>query len=140
MDYAKQLLQDIDALDGERWFPKESEFEDDLPLYWGEWGVYSECLDLKDCLMRRPGKEVENFDWQASRFFSSIDPEKFRAQHDNLAQIYRDNGVRVHYVEEQREDRPNAIFCRDLCFMTPEAAIVTRPGLAARRGEERYVA
>ena len=32
MDYAKQLLQDIDALDGERWFPKESEFEDDLPL------------------------------------------------------------------------------------------------------------
>ena len=134
MDYAKQLLQDIDALDGERWFPKESEFEDDLPLYWGEWGVYSECLDLKDCLMRRPGKEVENFDWQASRFFSSIDPEKFRAQHDNLAQIYRDNGVRVHYVEEQREDRPNAIFCRDLCFMTPEGAIVTRPGLAARRG------
>ena len=32
MDYAKQLLQDIDALDGERWFPKESEFEDDLPV------------------------------------------------------------------------------------------------------------
>lgn len=140
MDYEKQLLQDIDALDGERWFPKESEFEDDLPLYWGDWGVYSECLDLKDCLMRRPGKEVENFDWQASRFFAPIDPEKFREQHDNLAQIYKDNGVRVHYVEEQREDRPNAIFCRDLCFMTPEGAIVTRPGMAARRGEERYVA
>ncbi len=47
MDYTKQLLQDIDALDGERWFQKESEFEDDLPLYWGEWGVYSECLDLR---------------------------------------------------------------------------------------------
>ena len=88
-------------------------------------------LPLKDCLMRRPGKEIESFDWQAVRFFSPIDPEKFRAQHDNLAQIYRDNGVRVHYVEEQREDRPNAIFCRDLCFMTPEGAIVTRPGMAA---------
>lgn len=139
-DYEKQLKNDIDALDGERWFPKESAFEDDLPLYWGDWSVYSECLDLKDCLLRRPGKEVENFDWQACRFLSPIDPEKFRAQHDNLAQIYRDNGVRVHYVEEQREDRPNALFCRDLCFMTPEGAIITRPGMAARRGEERYVA
>lgn len=139
-DYEKQLKNDIDALDGERWFPKESAFEDDLPLYWGDWGVYSECLDLKDCLLRRPGKEVENFDWQACRFLSPIDPEKFRAQHDNLAQIYRDNGVKVHYVEEQREDRPNALFCRDLCFMTPEGAIITRPGMAARRGEERYVA
>lgn len=37
MDYAKQLLQDIDALDGERWFPKESEFEDDLPFSPVEW-------------------------------------------------------------------------------------------------------
>ena len=38
-DYQKQLQQDIDALDGERWFPKESEFEDDLPLYWGMSGL-----------------------------------------------------------------------------------------------------
>lgn len=138
MDFEK--LIDIDALDGERWFPKESEFIDDLPLYWGDWGVASEVEDLKDCILRRPGKEIENFDYQSVRFFSPIDPEKFRAQHDALAQIYRDHGVRVHYVEEQREDRPNAIFCRDLCFMTPEGAIVTRPGLAARRGEERYMA
>ncbi len=25
-------------------------------------------------------------------------------------------------------------------FMTPEGAIITRPGMATRRGEERYVA
>lgn len=36
--------------------------------------------------------------------------------------------------------RPNAVFCRDLMFMTPEGAILTRPGMAARRGEERYIA
>ena len=63
-----------------------------------------------------------------------------RKQHDDVVKVYTDFGVKVHYVEHQREDRPNAIFCRDLMFMTPEGAIITRPGMAARRGEERYIA
>lgn len=29
---------DIDAIPGERWFPKESQFEDDMTEYWGDWG------------------------------------------------------------------------------------------------------
>ena len=90
--------------------------------------------------MRRPGAEIDNFDWQAARFKAPVDPERFRAQHDALADIYRANGVRVHYVEDQRTDKPNAVFMRDLCFMTPEGAIVTRPAMEARRGEEKAVA
>ncbi len=91
--------------------------------------------------MRRPGAEIdEGFDWQAARFRRPIDAEKFRAQHDALTDIYRAHGVNVHYIEEQRADRPNAVFCRDLLFMTPEGAIVTRPAMDARRGEERYMA
>lgn len=131
---------DIDAIPGERWFPKESSFKEDMPLYWGDWGVASEVDTLKAVLMRRPGKEVESFDHKKVRFKAPIDIEKFRSQHDNLAQIYRDNGVEVYYVEEQREDRPNALFMRDLIFMTPEGAIITRPGMEERRGEERYAA
>ena len=131
---------DIDAIAGERWFPKESTIEEDMKDLWGDWGVCSEVDTLKDVLMRRPGKEIENFDWEAARFKAPVDPEKFRAQHDALADIYRANGVTVHYIEEQREDRPNALFCRDLVLMTPEGAIVTRHAMEARRGEERYAA
>ncbi len=131
---------EIDALPGERWFATETPFEDEIGQYWGDWGVSSEIETLRDVLMRRPGKEIENFDWDAARFKCQIDPEVFRQQHDALAQVYRDHGVRVHYVEEQREDRPNAVFCRDLVFMTPEGAIVTRPAISVRRGEERYAA
>lgn len=131
---------DIEAIPGERWFPKESHFEEDLCEYWGDWGVCSEVDTLRDVLMRRPGAEIEDFDWQAARFKAAVDPEKFRAQHDALADIYREHGVRVHYIEDQRIDRPNALFCRDLVLMTPEGAIVTRPAMAARRGEERYAA
>lgn len=135
-----ERVRDIDALAGERWFAKESSIIEDMPELWGDWGVCSEVDTLRDVLMRRPGKEVENFDWQAARFKAPIDPEVFRAQHDALTDVYRAHGVRVHYIEEQRDDRPNALFCRDLVLMTPEGAIVTRPAMEARRGEERYAA
>lgn len=131
---------DIDAIAGERWFPKETTIVDDMKELWGDWGVCSEVDPLKAVLMRRPGKEIEAFDWEAARFKGPIDPERFRAQHDALADVYRAHGVTVHYIEEQREDRPNALFCRDLVLMTPEGAIVTRPAMEARRGEERYAA
>ena len=135
------LKMDIDALLGERWFPKETSFEEDITEYWGEWGVCSEVETLRAVLMRRPGKEVESFDPKAFLFSDEpIDVELMRRQHDNVAKVYTDFGAKVYYVEHQLEDRPNAVFCRDLMFMTPEGAIITRPGMAARRGEERYVA
>ena len=140
-DYNKEFIYDIEAIPGERWFPKESNFEDDMNEYWGDWGVSSEVDTLKAVLIRRPGKEVEDFDPDAVRFSDEpLDVELMRKQHDNVAQVYKDFGAKVYYVEEQREDRPNAVFCRDLMFMTPEGAILTRTGMAARRGEERYVA
>ena len=140
MEELKKLC-DIDAIPGERWFPKETSFEEDMPEYWGDWGVSSEVDTLRAVLMRRPGKEIESFNADEYRFSDvPIDINLIRKQHDDVADIYRSHGVKVYYVEEQREDRPNSIFCRDLTFMTPEGAIVTRPGMAARRGEERYVA
>lgn len=131
---------DIDAIPGEKWFAKESSIIEDMTSLWGDWGVSSEVDKLKAVLMRRPGSEIDNFDWQAARFNAPISPEKFRAQHDELAKLYKDHDVKVHYIEEQRDDRPNALFCRDLVLMTPEGAIVTRPAMEARRGEERYAA
>lgn len=134
-------MPDIDAIPGERWFPKETGFEEDMPLYWGDWGVCSEVADLKAVLMRRPGREIEKFVASEVRFSDEpVDAALMRAQHDRVADIYRAHGVKVYYVEEQREDRPNAVFCRDLFLMTPEGAIISRPGMASRRGEERYVA
>ena len=41
------LKMDIDALLGERWFPKETSFEEDITEYWGEWGVCSEVETLR---------------------------------------------------------------------------------------------
>ena len=66
-----EKVRDIDALAGERWFPLETSIVDDMKNLWGDWGVCSEVDTLRDVIMRRPGKEIENFDWRASRLRST---------------------------------------------------------------------
>lgn len=128
---------------GERWFPSERTFEDEKAELWGNWYCDSEVGRLRDVLMRRPGLEIEGVNssnFSEFRWKAHMDVDRARAQQDYLAQIYRDHGVNVHYVERQRDDRPNALFMRDQVFMTPEGAIVCRNGFPARRGEERFAA
>lgn len=128
-------------INGERWFPSERNFAESMKDYWGDWYCDSECGVLRDVLMHRPGPELDAVtDYSAVRFKAMIDADKARAEHDALADVYRANGVNVHYVEGFREDRPNAMFMRDQVLMTPEGAIVCRPAMEARRGEERYAA
>lgn len=140
--YAKGLeMPDVQAIDGERWFPEETTIEQDKEKYWGmDFGCSSEVNKLRAVLMHRPGKEIDNFDYNEVRYRAPIDPEKARTQHDLLADYYRGHGIKVYYVDPQREDRPNAVFERDNLFMTPEGAIITRLAMPARRGEERYTA
>lgn len=128
---------------GERWFPAETKFSDEMGNLWGQWYCDSEVGRLRDVLIRRPGKEIEivnNENYQDFRWKAPMNVEAARHEQDKLAQIYKDNGVKVHYVEDQRDDKPNALYMRDLVLMTPEGAIVCRPGISARRGEERYAA
>ncbi len=121
--------------------PTTSTFKEDLPKLWGNWGVSSEIGKLRDVLMRRPGKEIENInDPKALAMRQGWDPEKVRYQHDVIADIYRQNGINVHYIEEMGTNMPNGIYVRDLVFMTPEGAIITRPAVECRVGEEVYAA
>ncbi|MDR1873400.1 MAG: amidinotransferase [Synergistaceae bacterium] len=127
---------------GEKWFSDSSTFEENLVSVWGRrWSVFSEVGRLRAVLLRRPGREIECVrnpaDW---RWKDVMDPGRARDQHDAMAEVYRSFGVDVFYVEEQREDRPNALFMRDNVLGTPEGAVVCRQATAFRRGEERAVA
>ncbi|GAA4707509.1 dimethylarginine dimethylaminohydrolase family protein [Brevibacillus fulvus] len=131
------------TVQGERWFPSEKSFAEDMPHLWGDWYCDSEVGKLHTVLLRRPGAEIDivNQDnYTQFRWKSPMQTDRARRQQDVLAQLYREHGVQVHYVENMRPDRPNALYLRDLIVMTPEGAIVCRPGIEARRGEERYVA
>jgi len=129
-----------DSFNKKQLLPDETPFEYQLKSVWGDWGVSSEVAPLRAVLMRRPGREIEEFDWQQCRFRSGIDPVKFREQFDSLVYLYKQYGIDVYFVQEQREDRPNAVYVRDLLFMMPTGAIICRPALPVRRGEEVAVA
>ena len=131
------------VVQGERWFPSETVFADEMRELWGDWYCDSEVGRLRAVLMHRPGREIEGItdeNFSQYRFRAPINAERARKQQDELADVYRSHGVEVHYVQNQREDRPNAMFMRDLVLMTPEGAIVCRPAIPARRGEEKAVA
>ena len=96
---------------------------------------------LRAVLLRRPGKEIEGVaDPEEYRWLDVMDAKIAREQHDALAELYRTQGIEVHYVEKMREDKPNALFMRDNVLMTPQGAIVGRQAMDCRRGEERYAA
>jgi N-dimethylarginine dimethylaminohydrolase len=139
---ADVLKQHEDAAHGgEGWAPREGALEDELGTIWADCGVRSECGTLRAVLMRRPGPEIEAVtDPRAALWFDVLDPALARAQHDTLAELYRDHGVAVHYVEKVPLDKPNAYFCRDLFAMTATGAIVGRTASRSRAGEERYAA
>lgn len=65
--------------------------------------VYSEIGRLKTVLLHRPGREIENLtpDLMDRLLFDDIPYlEVARQEHDAFAQILRDNGVEVLYLEE----------------------------------------
>jgi N-dimethylarginine dimethylaminohydrolase len=117
-------------------------FEEQMTRFWGDWGCDSEVGRLRAVLLRRPGAEVEHLpeDLASVLFEARMDPARARAQHDAMADLYRANGVQVHYIEKMQEHEPNGMFVRDLVAMTPEGAILARPGTMVRRGEARYAA
>lgn len=119
----------------------ETGFKEMMKSLYGDWGVDSEVGKLRSVLMRRPGKEIEGItDPEAVAMKEIWDVGKVREQHDALAEIYRSSGVEVNYIEEMDPALPNAIYARDLVFMTPEGAIVARPAAGCRIGEEVYAA
>ncbi|MCL4299264.1 MAG: amidinotransferase [Anaerolineae bacterium] len=119
----------------------DTPFEAELPRLWGDWGCSSEIGRLRAVLLHRPGPEIEQIEDPAAVLFAErMNPERARRQHDAMADVYRAHGVDVHYIEHMPLNKPNGMFVRDLVAMTPEGAIVARPGTTIRRGEERYAA
>ncbi len=132
----------LPAYGGPGWEPRPTPLRQELGALWGPCGLDSEWRPLKAVLLHRPGREMESVaeDPEASLMIAVPDPATLQVQHDALAQLYRQHGVAVHYVDPPILPPPNQIFAADLMAMTPEGAIVGRPASRMRAGEERWVA
>ncbi|MGB4607173.1 MAG: arginine deiminase family protein, partial [Sedimentibacter sp.] len=70
----------------------------DMPI-----NVFSEIGKLKKVLLHRPGKELENLmpEYLDRLLFDDIPYLKIaQEEHDAFAQIFRDKGVEVVYLED----------------------------------------
>ena len=129
------------AYGGVGWSPRKTHLSEELGNIWGNCGISTEWSRLKAMLLHRPGDELGTSDNPNEvQMLASIDIKKVQAQHDAMAEAYRNTGVKVHYIEPEGEPSPNQMFAADLFFMTPEGAILARPASTVRTGEERWVA
>lgn len=129
------------AYGGDGWSPRTAPNADELGSVWAPYRVISEWSLLTAVLLHCPGQELaESSDPDAVQMLAPLDPARASAQHDALAEAYRENGVEVHYVDPAASAPPNQMFCADLFFMTGEGAILARPASTVRAGEERWIA
>lgn len=131
----------VAAYGGEGWSPRTASLREELGSLWGHAGISTEWSPLKRVLLHRPGPELTSAaDPNEAQMLEAIDLELAQAQHDGIAEAYRQAGVTVYYVEPKGTSTPNQVFVADLMFMTPEGVILARPASTVRAGEERWVA
>lgn len=82
-----------------------------------------------------PGGEPNEF-----LFLEWPDIKRLQAQAESIAVLYESLGVSVRRVRTNPARLPNFLFQRDLFFMTPEGAVLSRPASPQRAGEARYMA
>ncbi len=129
------------AYGGDGWSARETRHRDEIGGVWANCGIDSETAPLRSVLLHRPGRELAaSVDFDAVQMLAPLDLTRAQAEHDGIADAYRQAGVTVHLVEPEGAASPNQMFVADLIFMTPEGAILARPASTVRAGEERQVA
>lgn len=87
-----------------------------------------------------PGKEYfDTGNLEAHNIAERADPEKAKAQHNQLKSALKAFGAEVIDVDEL-PGHPNSVFTRDSAVCTPRGYIQLRMGLESRRGEDTWMA
>lgn len=127
---------------GTGWIERSTSNIEEIGKIWEICGVSSETDPLRHVLLKKPGKELYSIDNPSNILWTKkMDYEKALYQHEQLAQVYRENGVLVTHIETGDQcEFPNLIYVRDTFTMTPQGVILSRLASKIRAGEEKIVA
>jgi arginine deiminase len=130
------------AYGGVGWQARSQSLREEHGAVWAACGIDSEYAPLRVVLVHRPGAELlaAQCDPDAVQMLAPLDLARAQAEHDAMAQAYRDHGVSVHLLEHPGTPTPNQMFMADVFVMTPEGALIARPASTVRAGEERWAA
>ncbi|NCF26689.1 MAG: amidinotransferase [Gammaproteobacteria bacterium] len=93
-------------------------------------------MTFTHAIARRPAMNAG--DGLTSASFGAPDPERMLAQHRDYIGILESLDLQVTVLDPD-EKFPDGCFVEDTAVVTPEVAVITRPGAASRRGEEAAI-
>jgi dimethylargininase len=93
-------------------------------------------MTFTHAIARLPGMNAG--DGLTSAGLGAPDPERMLAQHQDYVRILRSLDLRVTVLDAD-ENFPDGCFVEDTAIVTPEVAVITRPGASSRRGEETAI-
>lgn len=93
-------------------------------------------MTFTHAIARRPAMNAG--DGLTSARFGAPDPERMLAQHRDYIGILESLDLQVTVLDAD-ENFPDGCFVEDTAVVTPEVAVITRPGAVSRRGEEAAI-
>jgi len=93
-------------------------------------------MTFTHAIARRPAMNAG--DGLTSAGFGAPDPDRMLAQHRTYIGILESLDLQVTVLDAD-ENFPDGCFVEDTAVVTPEVAVITRPGAASRRGEEAAI-
>lgn len=91
---------------------------------------------IKNVIVRKPSKNFA--DGITTADLGKPDYEKALEQHEGYIEALKECGCSVTVLEAD-ERYPDSTFVEDVAVVTEKCAIITRPGAASRKGEEREI-
>lgn len=129
------------AYQGKNWQARTQDFRDETNgNIWANHRVSSEYARLKAVLLYCPKEEILHADPNSIQHLEPINPVAIAKNFQDLARIYQEHKVEVHWVAAQSTPPPNLFYQRDLFFMCSEGAVIARTASLVRAGEEKYTA
>jgi N-dimethylarginine dimethylaminohydrolase len=117
------------------------------------WGRPTAFGDLVSVIMHRPGRELRAVTDRTLKDFNfdrPVDVERFAAEYDGMLEVFHGHGVDTVLVRDVlREDvdaqqymdhRPNMTYTRDLAAVFASGAVIMRPHLRGRWGDQEMLA
>src|SRR5512143_2381981 len=109
-------------------------------------GSRTEYEKLGAVMLYRPGPEIGNHpDPPLVQHLAPIDYAALTLEFRDIIRAYEARGISVHLIDpaplsEDRQYLFNMMYCRDLLFMTPEGAILSKMANPTRSSEVLYAA
>ena len=139
------------AYQGTGWRARFGSLRQDIKegKYWLNYKVNTEWNTLNAVIVHVPNANILNEENPNDiQHLESIDFNILNSQLKMMCNCYKKMGIKVHFITLSKSKKKNSeekifynlMYVRDLFFMTPEGAIISRMGSSVRAGEERHIA